>query len=56
MAKDWKAQLAACQEENVKLRFEIIRLEDQMEERIEFARKEERAKIAGEILSKGGGE
>jgi len=51
MKKDYRAQLAACQEENVKLKFEVIGLKDQMEERIKQARQQERAKIAGEILA-----
>ena len=49
--KDWKAQLALVVEENVNLRFKVISLEAQMEERIRQARQQERAKIAGEILA-----
>ena len=52
MGKDWKAQLAVAQEENVRLKFEILGLKDQMENRIDQARRDERAKIAHEILGK----
>lgn len=48
--KDYRAQLAASQEENVRLKFEIVGLRDQMEERIKQARRDERVMIGREIM------
>lgn len=56
MGKDWKAQLATMVDENMRLRIENVHLKDQMEERVNQARKDERAKVAGEILAGRGGE
>ena len=54
--KDYRAQLAEAKEENYQLRSAMIQQQAMLDERINQARKDERAKIAGEILAGRGGE
>ena len=49
--RNYREQLEEAKEELVRLKFEIQGLKDGMEERINQARQQERAKIAGEILA-----
>jgi hypothetical protein len=56
MAKDWKAQLVAAKEENLRLTLELQQVLAQMEEKIKQARRDEAVMIARDILEGRGGE